>query len=188
MKHFHHLQGLDQSRPRPRKSANVLVPLLIAAGLIGTPIAIGVLASSNDDDAPPADDGQPATVDTATAYPMNHYITGVGYYHAPYHTWFPFPFGYHDASRGWYRGGQWRPGPTPTPTEQAEEARASGFASRSGTGSGGSSARVMTSRPSADAVVRANAASSAAHSSSAAHGTSPVSRGGFGFSSHPSVS
>ena len=166
------------------------MPLLIAAGLIGVPLAIAFLARRDQPDPnSTAVEGEPSTADTATAYPMNHYLPGAGYYHAPYHAWFPFPFGFHDASRGWYRGGQWRTAATPDDNERRDEQRASGFAgrstggtpaSRTGNNSAGNAARVMTSRPSAEAVSRAN--------SSATSRSSSVTRGGFGSSSRPAIS
>ena len=37
-------------------------------------------------------------------YPNNDFTPGVGYYHAPYRSWFPFPFNHHDPSRGFFGG------------------------------------------------------------------------------------
>lgn len=165
---------------RRRTSLEVITPLLVTAGLIGVPLAIGLSSHSDDDD----DDTQsPApTVDAGTAYPMNHFLPGAGYYHAPYHTWFPLPFNSYDATRGWYRGGQWRRAAQEDAAEQAEVARLNGLAARSSSsGTGGSFARMMTSRPDPAAVQRANVGAAAHHSAN-------VIRGGFGHSSHPSIS
>ena len=44
-------------------------------------------------------------------YPNNDFTPGVGYYHAPYRSWFPFPFNHHDPSRGFFGGGLWQAAP-----------------------------------------------------------------------------
>ena len=44
-------------------------------------------------------------------YTNNHYAAGRGYYHAPYHAWYPFPYNYRDPSRGYYHGGQYTSDP-----------------------------------------------------------------------------
>lgn len=166
-------------QPRRKISADVKAPLLIAAGLIGVPLAIGLShAWSDDEEEPaPADGGAVPAVDANTAYPMNHFVPGAGYYHVPYHAWFPFPYNYYDGNRGWYRGGQWR-----SAAEEDEQERRR-FASGGG---GGAGARWFgSSRPLPDAVQRANAGAAAARPAGASGG-SHVIRGGFGFSAHPS--
>jgi hypothetical protein len=35
------------------------------------------------------------------------YIEGRGYYHAPYHTWHPFPYNFYSPGLGYYRGGSY---------------------------------------------------------------------------------
>jgi hypothetical protein len=45
---------------------------------------------------------------SSQTYTNNHYVTGRGYYHAPYHAWYPFPYNYYDpARRGYYHGGNY---------------------------------------------------------------------------------
>lgn len=47
------------------------------------------------------------------------YIEGRGYYHAPYHTWHPFPYNFYSPGVGYYRGGSYYPEPDltiPKPT------------------------------------------------------------------------
>jgi hypothetical protein len=41
------------------------------------------------------------------AYTNNHYLPGAGYYHAPYHAWYPLPYNAYDPARGYYHGGVW---------------------------------------------------------------------------------
>ena len=44
-------------------------------------------------------------------YTNNHYVPGVGYYHAPFHGWFPFPYNSYASGRGYYYGGNWNAAP-----------------------------------------------------------------------------
>jgi hypothetical protein len=44
-----------------------------------------------------ARDSQVVTNDT--------YIEGRGYYHAPFHAWYPFPYNFYSPGVGYYRGG-----------------------------------------------------------------------------------
>jgi hypothetical protein len=180
VKNDRYLRGL-YARPAPRRSTSELrTPLLIAAGLIGVPLAISLAShafSDDDDSVPPS---APPTVDAATAYPMNHFLPGAGYYHAPYHAWFPMPFNFYDSGRGWFRGGQWRRTAQEDDAERREEDRVAGFNSTSfrTTGSG---ARVLTSQPTTEAVQRANTGAATTHHAN-------IIRGGFGSSSRPGIS
>jgi hypothetical protein len=41
-------------------------------------------------------------------YTNNHYLPGVGYYHAPFRGWFAHPYNHFDPqSRRYFQGGQW---------------------------------------------------------------------------------
>jgi len=45
-------------------------------------------------------------------YTNNHYVAGRGYYHAPYRSWYPFPYNYYDAERrSYYHGGNYTTDP-----------------------------------------------------------------------------
>ena len=131
-------------------------------------------------------------------YSNNEYIPGVGYYHAPYHAWFPHPYNYHDPARGYFAGGLWqalpwalafsqsRPDNTAVAAalaaqrarlqreqqqqQQSQPSRSSGFWGRTFGGSHFSSSR-PTSTP--------HTPSAPSHS---------IIRGGFGGSSHPAGS
>jgi hypothetical protein len=46
-----------------------------------------------------ARDSQVVTNDT--------YIQGRGYYHAPFHAWYPFPYNFYSPGLGYYRGGSY---------------------------------------------------------------------------------
>lgn len=44
----------------------------------------------------------------ASVYVNDHHIPGAGYYHAPFHAFFPKPYNFYDAStHQYYHGGQW---------------------------------------------------------------------------------
>lgn len=40
-------------------------------------------------------------------YTNNHYVPGAGYYHAPFHMWYPYPYNSYHPNRGYYYGGTW---------------------------------------------------------------------------------
>ncbi len=44
-------------------------------------------------------------------YTNNHYQAGRGYYHAPYHAWYPFPYNTYHPARGYYHGGSYSAAP-----------------------------------------------------------------------------
>jgi len=54
----------------------------------------------------------PAPVTTNDVYTNNYYIPGVGYYHAPFNAWYPYPYNHYDPGlRSYYYGGNWGPFP-----------------------------------------------------------------------------
>lgn len=106
-----------------RRSRRVGLVLLGSAGAVVAGVAWSAWQQDPDDDwnQPSV---PPVTVQDGGTYSNNHYVPGGGYYHAPYHSWFPFPYNYHDSARGYYHGGQWTAQPEasgltathPTPT------------------------------------------------------------------------
>ena len=47
-----------------------------------------------------------------SVFTNNHYVPGVGYYHAPFRAWYALPYNHYDAkSSRYYQGGQWAPAP-----------------------------------------------------------------------------
>ena len=47
---------------------------------------------------------------SSQTYTNNHYVSGRGYYHAPYFAWYPFPYNYYDpVRRSYYHGGNYTP-------------------------------------------------------------------------------
>ena len=51
-------------------------------------------------------------VSTDAVYTNNYYVSGAGYYHAPYRAWYPHPYNYFDPQTQRYvSGGQWAMAP-----------------------------------------------------------------------------
>ncbi len=117
----------------------------------------GVVASAlwttgcQQDDAAASATNVPPMVSTNQVYTNNEYVSGVGYYHAPYGGWYARPFNSYLSGRGYYHGGDWWPTPyagpivVSTPRPEAVESanikteplrtRASSFSTSGGGGS-----------------------------------------------------
>ena len=98
-----------------RRSRNVALVLLGTVGVVGGVVAWEAWQRSRvTGDTPqpapsPARPPRPPSADQT--YANNEYMPGAGYYHAPYHAWFPFPFNHYDSSRGYFAGGLWQAAP-----------------------------------------------------------------------------
>lgn len=84
--------------------------------LLGGTLAGGVLTGCSPEPAPPAGLSSEQSYLASTnlaghTYTNNHYHPGLGYYHAPYHAWYPFPYNYYSAARGYYHGDRWTADP-----------------------------------------------------------------------------
>jgi hypothetical protein len=56
-------------------------------------------------------------------YTNNHHVAGRGYYHAPYHAWYPFPYNSYDpARRSYYHGGNYTTEPHVSSITQSKPA------------------------------------------------------------------
>jgi hypothetical protein len=84
----------------------------------------------------------------------NTFVPGQGYWHAPYHDWYPYPYNYYRSGFGYYHGGTYSDAPEESPVTSSSGFRGSGFSSGGGS------------------------------SSADPGGHSSVSRGGFGGSAH----
>lgn len=82
----------------------------------------------------------------------NTYVAGRGYYHAPYHAWYEYPYNYYRPGYGYYYGGLWNPARNESTVVYSKP----GYSGSSG--------------------------SSSHFSSSSSHSSSSISRGGFGHS------
>jgi hypothetical protein len=70
----------------------------------------------------------PPPVTTSNVYTNDYYVVGVGYYHAPFRSWFPYPYNHFDQQKNQYFfGGQWAASPNESitnissPTEVAAQ-------------------------------------------------------------------
>ena len=99
--------------PRMRRSTKVALVLLGTAGAIGVVTAIDAWkrVRENDDAVAGAPQPPPTPVSADRTYSNNEYIPGVGYYHAPFFSWYPWPWNFHDPARGYFSGGLWRTAP-----------------------------------------------------------------------------
>ena len=85
-----------------RRSASVTFNATTAASIVGAGLLLG-----GCDDTRPLPPPPRAVVSSAHAYTNDDYIPGLGYYHAPYHAWFPHRYNEHDADMGYYYNGRW---------------------------------------------------------------------------------
>lgn len=132
-------------------------------------VATGMLAGCDPSTDTSYSSGQ---ISTNGVYTNDHYVGGRGYYHAPYHAWFPHPYNYYVPGRGYFHGGYWTPQPfnSPITVSQPKETSVTSSSSRSSKAFG---------------VPGSSSSSSSSKSSTTSGGTS---RGGFGNSSHSSGS
>jgi hypothetical protein len=194
-----------------RRSKQIALVLLGTMGVVGGVVVWDAWRRAQPE-APAASEPPAPPVAADRDYQNNDFTPGVGYYHAPYRAWFPFPFNHHDPSRGFFGGGLWQAAPfaagllSSRPTgdavtsalaaqqrrtqEQSARAGTSGFARTSGSTFGGSS---FSSPPGAPATPNTRptatpskgpSAPSARPASSPAPSTSKpsIQRGGFGSS------
>ena len=89
-------------QPQKRSGCVTLVLVGTVAGICG----LGLYACTREEE---VTDEEVTYVSSGTSYPNNHYVSGVGYYHAPFHTWFPIRYNDYDPARGHYHGGNWHP-------------------------------------------------------------------------------
>jgi hypothetical protein len=103
------------SQPPPseegwRRSRRVALVLLGTAGIVGAATIVDSFRKAQSDPLPaPQPPGPPLS--GTRDYANNDFVPGVGYYHAPYHAWYPFPYNYHDPARGYFAGGLWAAAP-----------------------------------------------------------------------------
>lgn len=117
-------------------------------------------------------------VSTNQVYTNNHYVSGVGYYHAPYGGWYARPFNTYLPGRGYYHGGDWWPtpysGPIVVSTPRPEAAESANF-------------KTASLRPQPANFGSSGASSFNSGSRAGSSEGSGISRGGFG-GSHSSSS
>lgn len=86
--------------------------MLLLSGALATGLGLSGCSDSNP---PPATgqawNGAVLPDDDNQDQQNDSYVPGVGYYHSPFHAWYPFPFNIHRADRGYYYGGLWHTDP-----------------------------------------------------------------------------
>lgn len=56
--------------------------------------------------------GSSGGISPSNVYTNNHFVEGVGYYHAPFRAWYPQPYNLLDPQTGrYFQGGQWLDAP-----------------------------------------------------------------------------
>ena len=110
------MSASDQTPPpvaAERRSKQIALVLLGTMGVVGGAAVWEAWQraglENNSTVTPPEAPAAPLAADRD--YPNNDFTPGVGYYHAPYRSWFPFPFNHHDPSRGFFGGGLWQAAP-----------------------------------------------------------------------------
>lgn len=126
-------------------------------------------------------------ISTNNVYTNNQYIPRVGYYHAPFNSWYPYPYNYFSPGYGYFHGGTWALQPhaggamsSMPSTPAVARARDDAANKRSSSGSGSTGFRSLSSGGSST--------SSGSRSSTSSTSSSGTSRGGFGSSGSSSSS
>lgn len=108
---------MNEWRPTPETGArhhsrNVALVFLGAVTVVGGLVAWEAYQRARMANTPPPWP-QPAVppVSADRIYANNEFVPGLGYYHAPYHAWFPYMFNFYDPARGYYAGGLWQAAP-----------------------------------------------------------------------------
>ena len=94
-----------------RRSKQVALVLLGTMGVIGGVVVWDAWQRAGRDEpaaASPSDATPAVPIVGDRTYQNNDFTPGVGYYHAPYHSWYPFPYNHYDPSRGYFAGGLWQ--------------------------------------------------------------------------------
>lgn len=181
----------DLSTPKSgmRRSQKVALVLLGTAGVVGVAaIWDGWNRRTETQSAVPA----PAPVSVDREYANNEYVPGVGYYHAPYHAWFPQPYNYYDPNHGYFAGGLWQAVPWMLALSRSQPtgaAVASALAAQKAQEAQQAQQRGRTSGFSSGGYYGSHFGSPGSGSGTAPSSSHPsIMRGGFGSSGHPAGS
>lgn len=168
-----------------RRSQRVALVLLGSAGVLGVALAVNgwQQARRKAEEKAPAEP-EPGPVEPDRAYAHNSFLPGLGYYHAPFGAWYPFPWNFHQPGRGYFSGGDWRPAPDNRPTA-ASRPSAAGLAAASALRT---RRETEARRTTGTAGFSSTRPTPAARPAPAAAPTSKpsITRGGFGSSGHAS--
>ncbi len=155
------------------KRPETIILTLVGATVVGTAgMALFNTPEKPPERVPPLNDwtsqSEMPPVSEDQEYPNNTYVPGAGYYHAPYHSFFPYRYNYLDSGRGYYHGGSWWP-----------QASTSNISSSRPTYAAAASARTAQSS-------RSSGSSLAGGSTGKGSSSSGTSHGGFGSTGHAS--
>lgn len=90
---------------KPKQKRSGCVTLAIVGAVAGV-CAIAIVSCSKDEEEEVADH-EVQEVHSGHSYNNNHYVPGVGYYHAPFRSWFSRPYNDYDSSRGYFYNNAW---------------------------------------------------------------------------------
>ncbi len=76
--------------------------------------------------------GEWSSSDTNAPITNNTYVAGQGYWHAPYHSWYPYPYNYYRPGFGYYYGGSYYDHPEVSSIHASTPLRSSFSGSRAG--------------------------------------------------------
>ena len=86
--------------------------MLLLSGALAAGVGIAAISDPGPPRAGAASDWGGAPYDDENQDQQNNsYMPGVGFYHSPFHAWYPLFFNTHDPRRGYYYGGSWHPVP-----------------------------------------------------------------------------
>lgn len=97
-----------------RKLRRSQTVVLLLGGALATTMGPAGCSSQDDDNVPPPPPPNTGVVQAGQVQDNqdldnNSYVPGIGYYHSPFHTWFPYPFNWYYPGRGYFYGGSWNP-------------------------------------------------------------------------------
>ena len=89
------------SKPPQKRSGCVMLAIV---GAVAGICSIAIVSCNKDEEVA---DEEVQEVHSGRSYTNNHYVPGVGYYHAPFGGWFPHRYNHYDSSQGYFYGGGW---------------------------------------------------------------------------------
>ena len=92
-----------------------------------TLVLAGALVGGCDQDDPPNGRGEEKSANPLVT--NNTYVAGRGYYHAPYHGWYQYPYNAYRPGHGYYHGGLYSPTPEVSPITASQPHPIAGLSS-----------------------------------------------------------
>ena len=172
------------------KKPEAIILSLVGATVVGT-AGMSLLTPSRKEEQPPqtqndwTSQSEEPPVSEDQEYTNDTYVPGAGYYHAPYHSFFPYRYNYYDSARGYYHGGSWWPQASLSNIFRSRPNSSAAASARSGQSS------YFSTHPSSSRGVSSTGGGSSGKTASS-HGSSSstssgTSHGGFGSTGHSSA-